>query len=672
MRHEDLVGIWEDYLQDRAFDSVLSLADSYPDRRSLQVVFRDFERFNQDAAEHLLLKPEEVLKAANEALRSVDLPIDVVLEKASIRIVSLPPAVRLKARQLREHHSGKLVALEGMVRSASKAFTAITELNVTCLRCGNTFMANPRSADHLTCSNPACDRPGPFKRNLETSNKTAKRVIQLQENPEGLRGGELPEAIGVILTGDLVEGLSPGNRVVVNGIVKLKEIKSKTGDTLDFENYIEAVSVEIIEREFEEVEISSDDEATIMEMAGREDLTDLIRSSVAPSIYGMYEVKDAIALQLFSSPSIDHKDGTRTRGDIHILLIGDPGIAKSQLLKYVVGLAPRGVLTSGKSSSAAGLTAAAVKDEMTDGRWTIEAGALPMADMGLAAIDELDKMGDNDRDALHEGLEQQTISIAKAGITATLRCRCSVLAAANPKLGRFDQNEPVASQIKLLPTLLSRFDLIFVLFDIPSNEIDSSIAGHILNVDMDESASTPPVSPELLRKYVAYARRNVFPSLTRESAGILKSYYLGVRNQYSSAPNRPVPTTARQLQGLIRLAKASARMRLSNVVDEFDAKRAIALTDACLKMVGIDPETGNYDAGVIDVGLSKSRADASLQILDIIRKLCEEGGGLAHIVDVIDMAGDVGINLDRAEKIISRLKSDGHLMEPRNGVIRPT
>lgn len=671
MRHEDLVAIWETYLQERAFDSVLELADRYPDSRSLYVQFKSFERFNQEAADLLLLKPDLVLKAANEALRSVDIPLEVTLDQAFVRIVSLPSTVRLKSRNLRDMHSGRLVALEGMVRSASKAFTAITDLNVTCLRCGTTFMARPKSIDHLNCINPACDRPGPFKRNLEDSAKTAKRVIQLQENPEGLRGGELPEAIGVILTGDLVERISPGNRVVVNGIVKLKEIRSKTGDTMDFENFIEAVSVEIIEREFEEVEISPEDEQQIIEIAGKEDLTSMISSSIAPSIYGMENVKEAIALQLFSSPSISHNDGTTTRGDIHILLIGDPGIAKSQLLKYVVSLAPRGVLTSGKSSSSAGLTAAAVKDEMTDGRWTIEAGALPMADMGIACIDELDKMGDNDRDALHEGLEQQTISIAKAGITATLRCRCSVLAAANPKLGRFDQQEPVATQIKLMPTLLSRFDLIFVLFDIPSNEVDSSIAGHILDVDMDESTSTPAITPEMLRKYVAYSRRNIFPRLTRESADILKTYYLGVRGQYSSAPNQPVPTTARQLQGLIRLAKASARMRLSNEVGEHDARKAIYLTDSCLKMVGIDPETGQYDAGVIDVGLSKSRADASLQVLNIIKKLCEEGKGLAHTVDVLDEAGDVGIDIDRAKKIIDRLRSDGHVYEPRDGVVRP-
>lgn len=674
MREQDYPAVWEEYLRDRAMDSVLALADSYPDERSLLIAFKDLERFNQTLADHLLANPEKVLGAANSALHTLDTPLDVDLSGAFVRVVNLPAVVRLKARQIREYHTGKLIALEGMIRSASKAFTAVTRLNLTCLRCGTQFFSSPL-ARNPTCSNPACAREGPYKKNLDQSDKTAKRIIQLQENPEGLRGGELPEAIGVVLTGDLVEGVAPGNRVVVNGIVKLKEIKSKTGETLDYEPYIEAVSVEIVEREFEEIEISPEDEQTIHRLASNQDLISIIQSSIAPSIYGMEEVKEAIALQLVSSPAVPHNDGTTTRGDIHILLVGDPGIAKSQLLKYVVNLAPRGVFTSGKSSTSAGLTAAAVKDELTDGRWTIEAGALPMADMGLAAIDELDKMRAEDRDALHEGLEQQTISVAKAGITATLRCRCSVLAAANPKQGRFDQYDSIATQINLPPTLLSRFDLIFVLYDTPEKDRDSRIGSHILNVDMDDSIATPPVSPEMLRKYIAYARRNIFPTLTPESAQVLQDYYLGVRAQYNSGPNQPVPTTARQLQGLIRLAKASARLRLRHEVDKQDALRAVALTDSCLKKVGIDPETGKYDAGVIDVGLSKTQADATLTLLKIIRELCEKSNtGLARMTDILDEAEIAGIDLDRASKILNRLRNASHaeIYEPKPGFIRLT
>jgi replicative DNA helicase Mcm len=525
-------------------------------------------------------------------------------------------------------------------------------------------------AGTIQCNNPACDRGGPFTKDLDRSEKTAKRVIQLQENPEGLKGGELPETIGIILTGDLVENISPGNRVVINGIVMLREIKSKAGDTLDYEHYIDAVSVEVIEREFEEIDITPEDERAIRELSKSPTLIEDIRGSIAPTIYGQDDVKEAIALQLVSSPPVSHQDGTRTRGDIHILLVGDPGIAKSQILKYVIGLAPRGVFTSGKGSTAAGLTASAVKDEMSDGRWTIEAGALPMADMGLCAVDEMDKMQDNDRDALHEGLEQQTISVSKAGINATLRCRCSVLAAANPKLGRFDLIEPISSQIKLAPTLLSRFDLIFVLFDTPEQELDSRISSHILNVYMDDSVATPPIPPELLRKYIAYARRTITPQMTQESSKALQEYYLGVRAQYNSGPNQPVPTTARQLQALMRLSVASARLRLSNQVELQDANRAIALTDACLRKVGIDQSTGSYDAGAIDTGITRTQVDAISTLKNIIREICKTNNGIAPALDILKAATEAGLNEDRAQKVLERMRQGTEIMEPRPGYYR--
>ncbi|NLH79095.1 MAG: minichromosome maintenance protein MCM, partial [Acidobacteria bacterium] len=300
MRQEDYLRIWEEFLETRMEEEVLALADSYPDKRSLYVPFKLLERFNQEIADDLLDHPKQVLSAGNEVLRSIDLPMDVTLGNAFLRVISLPPTSRLKARNLREYHPGKFVALEGMVRMASKAFTAVTRVYVTCQRCGNGFMTSPArvKAGTIQCNNPACDRGGPYVKDIERSEKTAKRVIQLQENPEGLKGGELPETIGIILTGDLVEGISPGNRVVVNGIVMLREIKSKAGDTLDYEHYIDAVSVEVIEREFEEIDITPEDERAIRELSKSPTLIEDIRGSIAPTIYGQDDVKEAIALQL--------------------------------------------------------------------------------------------------------------------------------------------------------------------------------------------------------------------------------------------------------------------------------------------------------------------------------------------------------------------------------------
>jgi replicative DNA helicase Mcm len=231
------------------------------------------------------------------------------------------------------------------------------------------------------------------------------------------------------------------------------------------------------DQEFEEIEISQDDEEMIMAMSRDPEIYENIRKSIAPSIYGYEDVKEALGLQLVSGFEKNLPDGARIRGDIHILLVGDPGIAKSQLLRYMIKISPRGIYTSGKSSTSAGLTATAVKDELGDGRWTIEAGALVLADKGIAAIDEMDKMNNEDKSALHEAMEQQTISVAKAGVMATLKSRCSLLAAANPKLGRFDKYEPIAPQINLTPALMSRFDLIFVLTDDPESLEPGYIAG---------------------------------------------------------------------------------------------------------------------------------------------------------------------------------------------------
>ena len=290
------------------------------------------------------------------------------------------------------------------------------------------------------------------------------------------------------------------------------------------------------EQEFEEIEIDPEEEKLILEMSCDPEIYEKIRGSIAPSIYGYDDVKEALALQLVSGFEKHLPDGARIRGDIHILLVGDPGIAKSQLLRYMIKISPRGIYTSGKSSTSAGLTATAVKDELGDGRWTIEAGALVLADKGIAAIDEMDKMDNEDKSALHEAMEQQTISVAKAGVMATLKSRCSLLAAANPKLGRFDKYEPIAPQINLTPALMSRFDLIFVLTDDPDTKRDSAIAQHILKSnyagelatqiawnpdisqeDIDNALMVikPVIDPELLQKVRGLCPQEHIPNLKR-------------------------------------------------------------------------------------------------------------------------------------------------------------
>lgn len=684
----DPVSKWEEFIRSRYWDDLLKLAESYPSTRSLIVDFADLDRYDTEFADDLLENPDVMLDAAHTALQEIVLPVDVDLSGAHVRIVNLPQ--HLKTRDLRSDHIGKLIAIEGQVRTATEVRPKIVRAAYECQRCGHVFYVDQSGTKFIEpyeCPNEACDRRGPFRLLPKRSQFVDAQKVRVQESPEDLRGGEQPQTLDVELGDDLVGRIFPGDRVIINGILRSYQRTTQSGKSTYFDLFLDGISIEMMEQEFEEIEISPEDEKRILELSRDPNIYEKIVRSIAPSIYGYEDVKEALALQLVSGFSKRLPDGARIRGDIHILLVGDPGVAKSQLLRYMAKLSPRGIYTSGKSSTSAGLTATAIKDELGDGRWTIEAGALVLADKGIAAVDEMDKMSPDDRSALHEAMEQQTISVAKAGVMATLKSRCALLAAANPKMGRFDRYEPIAPQINLTPALMSRFDLIFVLTDEPNVERDSHIATHILksnyageltsnkhnssiNEEDIENATEvikPEIEPELLRKYVAYARKNVFPMLTEVAMERFKEYYINLRSQGQDG-NKPVPVTARQLEALIRLGEASARLRLSNWITEEDVDRVIKIVESCLKKVGVDPETGMLDADVISIGISKSTRDKTKLMLNIIKELGGKDG--AHIDDVLDRAEAEGIDRERAEEIISRLRQEGSLIQTSRGTLK--
>lgn len=685
---EDPVAKWEEFIRSRYWDELLELADSYPLRRSLSIKFPDVDRYDPEFADELLEKPEPLLEAAETALLEIDLPIDVVLEKAHFRIVGLPR--RFKTSELRSDQIGRLIALEGLVRTVTEVRPKVLSAAFECQRCGHLFYKDQTTSkfqEPYDCPNEACDRRGPFKLLLDKSRFVDAQNVRVQESPEELRGGEQPQTLDVQLEDDLSGIIYPGDRVVISGVLRSYQRTTQTGKSTYFDLFLEGNSVEMMEQEFEEIEIKAEDERLIRELASDPLIYEKVRRSIAPSIYGYEEVKEALGLQLFSGVSKGLPDGTRIRGDIHILLVGDPGIAKSQLLRYISKLSPRGIYTSGKSSTSAGLTATAVKDELGDGRWTIEAGALVLADKGIACIDEMDKMRSEDRSALHEAMEQQTISVAKAGVMATLKSRCALLAAANPKFGRFDKFEGIAQQINLSPALMSRFDLIFVLTDEPSDARDSMIAHHIGQTTYaGEIASRgdrsreeleavmevirPAIEPEVLRKYIAYARKNVFPVLTPEARARLEGYYVSLRKQGQDT-NKPVPVTARQLEALFRLSESSARLRLSDEITGGDAERVIRIVDSCLRQVGVDPETGLLDADVLAVGISKSTRDKTRLMIELVRELASEHQGPAPLEAVLERAETkLGIERNKAEEIIKRLRTNGEIFEPRSGYLK--
>jgi len=365
----------------------------------------------------------------------------------------------------------------------------------------------------------------------------------------------------------------------------------------------------------------------------------------------------------------------------------------SQLLQYVRKISPRSVYTSGKGSSSAGLTAAAVQDDFGEGQqWTLEAGALVLADQGIAAVDELDKMAPEDRSAMHEALEQQTISISKAGINATLKSRCSLLGAANPKYGRFDEYEAIAEQIDLEPALISRFDVIFTVTDEPDPDEDRALAEHIigtnyageLNAHRVENATPdvseeevrdvtedvePSITPELLRKYVAYAKRSCFPIMTEGAKERIEEFYVDLREQ-GTGGDAPIPVTARKLEALVRLAEASARVRLSDTVEEADADRVIEVVRASMKDIGMDPETGEFDADIVETGTSKSQRDRIRNIKAIIQEVEGEHDDGAPIEEVLERAESTGMDRSKAEGEIEKLRRQGDVYEPRTDHLR--
>jgi replicative DNA helicase Mcm len=294
---------------------------------------------------------------------------------------------------------------------------------------------------------------------------------------------------------------------------------------------------------------------------------------------------------------------------------------------------------------------------------------LVLGDRGNVCVDELDKMRSEDRSAIHEALEQQTISIAKAGIMATLNSRCAMLAAANPKFGRFDRYKSIAEQINLPAPILSRFDLIFVVEDKPNAEKDKKLAGHILNIH--KSAEIPfEIDPELLRKYIAYARKNVHPQLTQGAIDVLQEFYVGMRGS-AEDDDSPVPITARQLEALVRLSEANCRIRLGKEVTAADAKRAIKLQQECMKQVGLDPETGKVDIDKVEGRTPKSDRDKARVLLDIVKEMSDEFGGRVPISILTDeMADRYNVSEDKVKQIITKLKQQGLIFEPAAGYLK--
>lgn len=1023
---EDLAARWEEFFESSENRvRVAEVADLYPEVRSINIAYAELDQFDPDMAQFMLEEPQRVLSIGEAVVRKQVQQTRGNYE-IHLRFKALAPDSRVDVRKLRSEHLGKLVAIEGLVRKATDVRPKLVEAVFRCFRCPAKIVELQEGLqfkEPLECykEQNGCGRSGgstKFTLMTEESSYVDTQKIEIQENPEGLRGGSQPERLTGYLEDDLAGTVSPGDRIVINGILRSVQKAQGNNKSTLFDINLEVHSVEFQEHEYEEVNISPEEEEMIKQEARSPDVFGKIIKSISPTIYGYDEVKESMALQLFGGSHKQLDDGTRVRGDIHILLVGDPGVAKcvtgdtevmlasgacmniknaveealvefgseevddgeyanidvqimtfsergviepgravrawkrtsprkllefvtesgrkltvtkthllfvqngmwiaarkadqiyvgqelatatgqgesgredygwkcglvwdkvisktevkaqepfvydlevetthifvangilshnSQLLRYMSELAPRGIYASGKSSSAAGLcvagdtkievkgklveigefvesriktptevdkgvfrqevgvnglktvsadgqpvtrpvsavfridtpsflveltedsgrsisltpetqvlsrigqdpawirssdvmaddevmmvgpagdhsmsdwsrvigverkvdgipehvydltvedahsfigngfvvhnTAAAVKDEFGDGRWTLEAGALVLADKGLACIDELDKMTEQDRSSMHEAMESQRISVAKAGITATLQCRCSMLGAANPKYGRFDDNESLSDQINMPPALLSRFDLIFALTDKPKAETDTRIAEHIimghvrgevrrhedlsvlddLGVDykkiMEDTDKLKPVyDREFLRKYVAHSKRYV-PVMSKEARKIIQEKYLSIR-KLGEVQGASVPITARQLEAFIRLSEASARIRLSNVVTKEDAERAVRIVEFYLNKMARD--SGSMDVDKVMTGFSKTDRNKISVVRTLIHSNSEPGKGVSFKT-LLEHAPEKNLTEQELRDALKKLRNAGDIYEP--------
>jgi len=637
------------------------------EERSLTLNFIDLTVFDDELGKNLLKKPDVYLQYAEEALQDQmkieDEQYTETAGKLHVRFKEIP--VNVPLRTLGAKNIEQLTSVEGIVVRATPVRPLLMEAVFKC-RCGEesriiqqgAFVRRPARC-------PACRRESGFELIPEKSKFQDSQELRVQERPEDLPPGQLPRYVGVSVVDDIVDCASPGDRVTITGVVRAKpEVIPGKGRLRTFTIYIDANCIETVGKEFEAIEISPEDETAIKKIAKSEFIHQNIMDSIAPSIYGYEHVKEAIMYLLFSGVPKKTEEGVHIRGDIHILLVGDPGTAKSQILRTIIRITPRGLYTSGRGTTAAGLTAAVLRERT--GGMVLEAGALVLADKGIAAVDEIDKMRDEDRVAMHEMMEQQTVSIAKGGIIATLNARASILAAANPKLGRYEDRLTAAENINIPIVILSRFDLIFVGKDTPEKDLDERLSDHILKIHRTGIENIKsPISSEMLRKYISYARSRVEPKLSEEAIKHLKQFYLKMRKESGGAEGSPIAITPRQLEALVRLSEARARAALRKEVNRMDADAAIKIMQRSLQDVG-----ALSDIDTIMTGIPTTMREGQATIIHLVGEMEKETGEVNLEELYSRLETEYKVDRQKAEDYIKQLLNQGTLYTPTEGHIK--
>ncbi|KAF2477993.1 MCM-domain-containing protein [Lindgomyces ingoldianus] len=577
---------------------------------SLEVSFDHLSESKATLAYWLANVPTEMLKIFDQVAMEVTLlhypDYERIHSEIHVRMTGLP--VQYTLRQLRQSHLNCLVRVTGVVTRRSGVFPQLKYVKFDCTKCGVTL--GPFHQDSNVevkisfCQN--CQSRGPFTVNTERTVYRNYQKLTLQESPGTVPAGRLPRHREVILLWDLIDSAKPGEEVEVTGIYRNNydaALNSKNGFPV-FATILEANHVVKSHDQLAGFRLTEEDEREIRNLSKDPKIVDRLINSIAPSIYGHTDIKTAVALSLFGGVSKEAPGRLAIRGDINLLLLGDPGTAKSQILKYVEKTAHRAVFATGQGASAVGLTASVRRDPMTS-EWTLEGGALVLADKGTCLIDEFDKMNDQDRTSIHEAMEQQTISISKAGIVTTLQARCAIVAAANPIGGRYNSTVPFSQNVELTEPILSRFDILCVVRDTVDPTEDERLAKFVVNshgrahplvgagygysdkvkqaendvameVDSDMvQAREDQIPQELLRKYILYAREKCKPKLYQIDQDKVARLFADMRRE--SLATGAYPITVRHLEAIMRISEAFCKMRLSEYCSAQDIDRAIAV-----------------------------------------------------------------------------------------------
>ncbi|ETV96261.1 hypothetical protein H310_10440 [Aphanomyces invadans] len=615
--------------------------------------------FNLDC-QHLLQSTDETKVLYTQLLHFPQVLVrilDMVVQDAYKAMFSDDPdATRIQVRpfnlkevqamrNLNPSDIDQLVSLQGMVTRCS---AVIPDLKMAFFRCTTCHADVEVELDRGRIDEPSSCRHCQSRNSMEIVHNrcafTDKQLVKMQETPDAIPEGETPYTVMLFCFDDLVDDVRPGDKVQVTGIYRAVPLRATVKQRVVksvFKTYVDVVHFRKVDelynqgggfRDANAVDAITNAKLDEFRRIAADPLVyENLSHSLAPSIWELDDVKKGVLCQLFGGARKGESgpDKKHTRSDLNVLLCGDPGTSKSQLLSYVHKLAPRGIYTSGKGSSAVGLTASVVRD-METGDFVLESGALVLSDEGICCIDEFDKMSDSARSVLHEVMEQQTVSIAKAGIICSLNARASILASANPIESRYNPAKSVIENINILPTLLSRFDLIYLILDRPNADADRQLARHIVSMYYDGytvSATTRTsevIKMSVLSEYIAYAKKHIHPKLTEAAAADLVAGYLGLRRMGNNRKN--ITATPRQLESLIRIAEALAKMKLSATVTSKEVAEALRLMHVATQKAAMDPRTGTIDMDMITTGLSTlDRQTLQTMVADLKQILDAEG-----------------------------------------------